>query len=100
MQSERMTFPRLTFEFNPTKAASNLKKHAVSFDEAATVLDDPPSSTLPDDQHSGAEIRWITVGMSSAQRLLFAVYTETASRIRLIGACPVTAAEREQYERA
>ena len=100
MQSERMTFPRLTFEFDPDKAATNLKKHGASFDEAATVFDDPLSSTLPDDQHSNDENRFITVGLSSKQRLLFVVYTETDSRIRLIGARPVTAAEREQYEQA
>ena len=41
----------IRFEGNPQKAASNHKKHGVSFDEAATVFDDPLSSTLPDDQH-------------------------------------------------
>jgi uncharacterized DUF497 family protein len=89
-----------SFEFDPAEAAANLKKHRVSFDEAATVFDDPLSSTLPDDQHSEDENRFITVGMSIKQRLLFVVYTEEDSRIRLIGARPVTAAEREQYEQA
>jgi uncharacterized protein len=88
----------IRFEPNPQKAASNLKKHGVSFDEAATVFDDPLSSTLPDDQHSDDELRFVTVGMSSRQRLLFVVYTEIDSRIRLIGARPVTATERKQYE--
>ena len=88
----------LSFEFDPAKAAGNLKKQGVSFDEAATVFDDPLSSTLPDDQHSEDEDRFITVGMSAQQRLLFVVYTERDSRIRLIGARLVTAAEREQYE--
>lgn len=88
----------LSFEFDPAKAAANLKKQGVSFDEAATVFDDPLSSTLPDDQHSEDEDRFITVGMSAQQRLLFVVYTERDSRIRLIGARLVTAAEREQYE--
>ena len=87
-----------SFEFDPAKAAANLKKQGVSFDEAATVFDDPLSSTLPDDQHSEDEDRFITVGMSIQQRLLFVVYTERDSRIRLIGARTVTAAEREQYE--
>lgn len=95
-----MTFPRLSFEYDPAKAASNLKKHGVSFDEAVTVFDDPLSSTLPDDQHSEDESRFITVGLSSKQRLLFVVYTEAGSRIRLIGARLVTAAEREQYEQS
>ena len=87
-----------SFDFDPAKAAANLKKQGVSFDEAATVFDDPLSSTLPDDQHSEDEDRFITVGMSIQQRLLFVVYTERDSRIRLIGARTVTAAEREQYE--
>ena len=88
------------FEFDPAKAAANLKKHGVSFDEAATVFDDPLSSTLPDDQHSDDENRWITVGRSIKRRLLFVVYTEDDSRIRIIGARPVTAAERKQYEQS
>lgn len=93
-----MPFPRLSFEFDPAKAASNLKNHGVSFDEAATVFNDSLSTTLSDDQHSEDENRFITVGMSVKQRLHFVVYTERGSRIRLIGARPVTAAEREQYE--
>jgi uncharacterized DUF497 family protein len=95
-----MTFPRLNFEFDPAKAASNLKKHGVSFDEAVTVFIDPLSSTLHDDQHSEDEDRFIIVGLSSKQRLLFVVYTETDSRIRLIGARLTTATEREQYEQS
>ncbi len=95
-----MPFARLHFEFDPAKAASNRKKHGVSFDEAVTVFNDPLSSTLPDDQHSEDEARFIIVGRSSKQRLLFVVYTETGTRIRLIGARLVTAAEREQYEQS
>ena len=63
----------LAFEYDSRKAASNLKKHGVSFPEAMTVFDDPLSSTLPDDQHSTDESRWITVGKSSRQRILFVV---------------------------
>jgi hypothetical protein len=86
------------FEHDPRKAASNLKKHRVSFTEAMTVFDDPLSSTLPDDQHSADESRWITVGESSRHRILFVVYTQTISGIRLIGARPASAAEIRQYE--
>ena len=86
------------FEHDPCKAASNLKKHGVSFAEAMTVFEDPLASTLPDDQHSANENRFITVGMSFKLRLLFVVYTETTSGIRIIGARPATAAEVEQYE--
>ena len=63
-----------------------------------TAFDDPLASTLPDDQHSLDESRYITLGMSSRQRILFVVYTETASGIRLIGARTATAVEVEQYE--
>ena len=89
---------QLTFEFDPRKAAANLRKHRVSFTEAMTVFSDPLSSTLPDDQHSEAEERFITVGMSGRKRLLFVVYTETTSGIRIIGARLATATERRQYE--
>ena len=89
---------RLSFEFDPAKAASNLKKHGVDFREAITVFNDPLSSTLEDDQHSLEELRLITAGMSSQRRLLFVVYTEATSGIRLIGARLATATERHQYE--
>jgi len=68
-----MTYPRQIFEFDSAKAASNLKKHGVSFAEAMTVFEDPLASTLPDDQHSLDENRFITVGMSFKHRLLFVV---------------------------
>jgi hypothetical protein len=63
-----------------------------------TVFDDPLASTLPDDQHSINENRFITVGMSSQGRILFVVYTETKSGIRLIGARPAITTEIEEYE--
>ena len=93
-----MTAVPITFEFDPAKAASNLKKHGVSFDEAVTVFDDTLSSTLRDDQHADEEDRFIIVGLSNKLRLLFVVYTETASSVRLIGARLATATERKQYE--
>jgi len=88
----------LAFDYDSRKAANNLKKHRVSFPEAITVFDDPPSSNLPDDQHSFDEARWITIGKSSRNRILFVVYTETISGIRLIGARAASAAEIRQYE--
>jgi uncharacterized DUF497 family protein len=93
-----MTFTGLIFEFDPEKAATNLGKHGDPYDEAVTVFSDPLSSTLPDDQHSDKEYLFITVGMSSRRRLLFVVYTETVTGIRLIGARQATARERTQYE--
>jgi uncharacterized protein len=89
---------RQIFEFDSAKAATNLKKHGVSFTEAMTVFDDPLASTLPDDQHSEDENRFITVGASSRHRTLFVVYTDNISGIRIIGARAATAAEIEEYE--
>lgn len=88
----------LAYEFDPDKAASNLKKHGVRFEEAFTVFSDPLASTLSDDQHSEGERRFVTVGRSTANRVLFVVYTERGSRIRLIGARLATARERREYE--
>ncbi|MEZ2348160.1 BrnT family toxin [Terriglobus sp. RCC_193] len=87
----------LNFTYDPAKAKSNLRKHGVSFAEAETVFLDPLASTLPDDQHSIDEQRYITVGTSSQGRVLFVVYTETESTVR-IGARLATATERHQYE--
>jgi len=63
----------LAFQYDPRKAAINLRKHGVSFLEAMTVFGDPLSSTLPDDQHSEDESRWIVIGKSSSHRILFVV---------------------------
>jgi uncharacterized protein len=93
-----MPASRQIFEFDPAKAAANLKKHGVSFTEAMTVFDDPLASTLPDDQHSEDEYRFITVGASSRHRILFVVYTDSISGIRIIGARTANAAEIEEYE--
>ncbi len=57
------------FEWDPIKVDANLRKHGVSFDEAATVLADPLSITVADPDHSQEEDRLITVGMSFNRRL-------------------------------
>lgn len=88
----------LTFEFDPRKAAANLKKHGISFQEAMTVFNDPFAQTFPDDLHSDEEDRWITLGVSSRQRLLFISHLETDGRIRLIGARRAETQEQDAYE--
>ena len=60
-----MPFARLHFEFDPAKAAANLRKHGISFREAMTVFDDPLAQTFPDELHSADEDRSITIGLSS-----------------------------------
>jgi len=58
------------FEWDPEKAAANVRRRRVSFNEAATVLEDPLSTTFPDEAHSEGETRFVTVGVSQRGRLL------------------------------
>lgn len=89
----------MEFEWDPNKAASNLRKHGVSFTEAATVFGDTLSTTVIDPDHSVEEDRFITIGLSYQMRLLIIAHTERADRIRIISARELTRSEREQYER-
>lgn len=58
----------MIFRWDAAKATANQRKHGVDFHEAATVLDDPLSTTFPDPSHSRLERRYLTVGMSAEQR--------------------------------
>lgn len=88
----------MTFEWDPIKAKSNLWKHRVSFEEAATALLDPLSKTDLDPDHSLKEDRFITIGLSARQRLLIVSYTQCDEVIRLISARLATRNERVIYE--
>jgi uncharacterized protein len=87
------------FEWDPPKAAANLKKHGVSFKEAMTVFDDPDRLLLPDPWHSTiAEIRQLVIGTSDQDRELLVVYTERGSHMtRLISARRANRQERKRY---
>jgi len=86
------------FEWDPEKAAENLAKHGVSFEEAATVFRDALSATGPDPDHSFDEERFITFGLSTTGRLLVVAHTDRDDTIRIISARPVTPSERKIYE--
>jgi uncharacterized protein len=88
----------MEFEWDPKKAAANLRKHGVSFSEAATVMADRLSVTFPDPDHSLDEDRYLTVGTSAQRRLIMVAHTDRAGRIRIISARELTRAEREAYE--
>ena len=88
----------MEFEWDPKKAAKNIREHEVSFDEAATVFGDLLGTTVPDPDHSLAEDRYITVGMSRRRRLVIVAHTARGERIRIISARKLTRAEREAYE--
>jgi len=85
-------------EWDPGKAKSNIKKHGVSFEEAATALSDPLSATGADPDHSITEVRFITFGISELGRLLVVAHTEKRETIRIISARKATKGERKLYE--
>jgi len=88
----------VTFTWDPKKAEENLTKHGVDFREAATVFDDPLSTTFPDYDHSAGERRFLIVGMSALGRILVVSHTENGDTIRIISARTATRRERRFYE--
>jgi len=88
------------FTWDPTKAASNLRKHGVSFEEALTMFGDPLARIHDDPHHSARESREIIVGHSTGGRLLLVSFTERSGVIRLISARRATRHERKDYEQA
>ena len=86
----------MRFVWDDNKAAANLKKHGVSFDEAAKAFEDPLGAYYPDSLH---ENRFILVGYSEKNRLLYVVHAEVeGNRIRIISARKATMNEKAHYE--
>ena len=88
----------LLFEWDPNKAASNLNKHGVTFDEATTVFQDTLSLTIDDPLHSADEERLIIIWISHKNRILVVVHTEREDKVRMISVRNVTNHERRYYE--
>ena len=88
----------MEFERDPPKAAVNLRKHGVSFDEAATVFLDQLAVSGADPDHSVGESRYITFGMSSLGKLFAVFHTYRPGGIRIISSRRATRAERNIYE--
>jgi uncharacterized DUF497 family protein len=88
----------LRFAWDPDKAAANLKKHDVSFEEAVTVIYDPLAATFPDPDHSVREVRLITVGYSAHDRLLVVCHAEGRGAVRIISVRRATLGERKRHE--
>lgn len=86
------------FEWNDQKAASNLLKHGVSFDEAVSVFGDALALTFTDTDHTDVEDRSRTYGISNKARLLVVVHTERRNGIRIISARKATKYEKGIYE--
>ena len=86
------------FEWDAEKARSNLKKHGISFEEAATIFNDPKIATISDPDHSENEERYVSIGRSVIMRLLSVIHTFRQEGIRLISARKATKAEKKNYE--
>ncbi len=88
----------MIYEWDPVKAAANVKKHRVQFEEAASVFLDALALTFPDPDHSSEEDRELTIGRSARQRVLFVAHAARTGRIRIISARRATRREQKQYE--
>jgi uncharacterized protein len=88
----------MEIEWDERKARSNLRKHKVSFPEAATALRDTMSVTSADPDHSVGEFRFITFGMSERGRVLVVAHTERGETLRIISARVAKKGERKIYE--
>lgn len=86
------------FEWDEDKAAINIAKHGISFDEAATVFEDDLAAIFDDDSHSDDELREVIIGNSNMNRLLVVCFMERFDKIRIISARPTTRRERQRYE--
>ena len=87
----------MRFQYDPDKAAANLRKYGVLFADAEGVLEDPLAVTV-EDPDAGGERRFITVGLGSAGELWVVVYAERDDEYRLISTRRATRKERKDYE--
>ena len=87
----------MNFEWDIQKAAGNLRKHGISFDEAVTLFGDVQALTFADTDHSEHEDRSRTYGISCKGRLLVVVHTERPSKVRIISARKATRYEQTIY---
>ena len=90
----------MTYEWDPAKAQANVKKHRVTFEEAASVFLDPSALTFLDPDHSDEEDHEITIGRSARQRVLFVAHAPRDGRLRIISARKASRKEQKQYEEA
>lgn len=90
----------MEFDWDDGKAQANLAKHGGSFQEAASVFDDPLSITFPDPNHSLAEDHSVIIGYSGLGHLLFVSHTDRENQTRLISACEAMRQEKRVYEEA
>ena len=88
----------MKFEWDQRKERGNRKKHGVSFEEATTVFGDPLAGTISDPDHAERELRFLTIGLSSSNRLIVVSHTEASETTRIISAREANTHERKAYE--
>jgi hypothetical protein len=88
----------MLFEWDDGKAARNLAKHGLSFQEAASVFGDPLSVTFADPDHSRSERRFITIGHTRNGRVVLVAHADRGAMVRIISAREATPRERKTYE--
>ena len=89
----------MIYEWNPEKADENLKRHRISFDEATSVFTDPFALTFDDPAHSADEQRYITIGTSNTQRILFLSHADRGEdHVRILSARSATPTEAHAYQ--
>ena len=90
----------MKFQWDPKKAAANLLKHDLSFDEGSTIFGDPLAATILDPEHSADEERYVTIGHSASGRVIVVVHADRGEDIRIISARQATAGEKNKYAEA
>jgi uncharacterized DUF497 family protein len=90
----------ISFEWDASKAAANLKKHQISFEEAKSIFFDEFGVQFFDDEHSSDEDRFLLLGMSSGAKLLIVCHCEReqGAVIRIISARKATKRESAFYQ--
>jgi uncharacterized DUF497 family protein len=87
------------YRWDPAKERASVRRHGISFDEAATIFETGPHRSTVDSAHSQAEERFVSIGWSSRGRLLVVITSEAEARPRIISARRATKRERDGYER-
>lgn len=96
---------RYEFDWDPVKERKNIRRHHISFRQAAPIFRDPNQLSIYDEEHSEGEDRWITMGLDSTGVLRVVIHTfeqveEELCKIRIISARKATSAEESQYQEA
>ena len=84
------------YEWDPRKAADNLRKHGVDFDDAVIAIEDPLALTMLDPDSNG-EVRFVSMGRDPEGRLLVTIFTPRGQLIRIISSRRATPSERRTY---